>query len=50
MPFYCGERSADICIVLGPKKSSPYSSEYVSGFFQPAASHLPASPSPRHEG
>ena len=36
MPFYCGERSADICIVLGPKKSSTYSSEYASGFFEPA--------------
>ncbi len=33
MPFYCGERSAGICIVLGPKKSSTYSSEYASGFF-----------------
>jgi hypothetical protein len=36
MPFYCGERSADICIVLGPKKSSPYCSEYASGLFEPA--------------
>lgn len=36
MPFYCGERSADICIVLGPKKSSTYSSDYASGFFEPA--------------
>ena len=27
-----------------------YSSEYASGFFEPAASHLPASPSPRKEG
>ena len=36
MPFYCGERSADICIVLGPKKSSMYSSEYASGCFEPA--------------
>jgi hypothetical protein len=25
MPFYCGKRSADICVVLGPKKSSTYS-------------------------
>ena len=50
MPFYCGKRSAGICIVLGPKKSSPYSSEYASGFFESAASHLPASPSPRNEG
>jgi hypothetical protein len=50
MPFYCGERSTDICVVLGTKKSSTYSSEYASGFFEPAASHLPASPSPRHEG
>jgi hypothetical protein len=44
MPFYCGKRSADICVVLG-QKSSTYSSEYASGFFEPAASHLPASPS-----
>ena len=36
MPFYRGERSAGICIVLGPKKSSTYSSEYASGFFEPA--------------
>jgi len=27
-----------------------YSSEYTSGFFGPAASHLATSPSPRHEG
>ena len=50
MPFYCGKRSAGICVVLGPKKSSTYSSEYASGFFEPAASHLPASPLPRNEG
>jgi hypothetical protein len=50
MPFYCGKRSADICVVLGTKKSSPYSSEYASGFFELAASHLPVSPSPRNEG
>jgi hypothetical protein len=50
MPFCCGKRSADICVVLGPKKSSTYSSEYASGFFEPAASHLPASPFPRNEG
>ena len=50
MPFYCGKRSAGICVVLGPKTSSTYSSEYASGFFQPAASHLPASPFPRNEG
>ena len=50
MPFYCGKRSAGICVVLGPKKSSTYSSEYASGFFEPSASHLPASPSPRNEG
>ncbi len=36
MPFYCGERSACICIVLGQKKSSTYCSEYTSGFFEPA--------------
>ena len=50
MPFYCGKRSAGICVVLGPKKSSPYSSEYASGFFEPAASHLRAPPLPRNEG
>jgi hypothetical protein len=50
MPFYCGKRSAGICVVLGPKKSSTYSSEYASGFFEPAASHLPASRFPRNEG
>ena len=50
MPFYCGKRSAGICIVLGPKKSSTYSSEYASGFFEPVASHPPATPSPRNEG
>jgi len=27
-----------------------YSSEYTSGFSGPAASHLTAPPSPRHEG
>ena len=50
MPFSCGKRSANICVVLGPKKSSPYSSEYASGFSEPVALHLPASPSPRNEG
>jgi hypothetical protein len=50
MPFYCGKRSAGICVVLGPKKSSTYSSEYACGVFEPAASHLPASPLPRNEG
>ena len=50
MLFYCGKRSAGICVVLGPKKSSTYSSEYASGFFEPAVSHLPASSSPRNEG
>jgi hypothetical protein len=37
-------------VVLGPKKSSMYSSEYTSGVSGPAALHLVASPSPRHEG
>jgi len=36
-PFYCGERSAIICLVLGPEKSTTYSSEYVSGFSGPSA-------------
>ena len=43
------ERSATICVVLGPKKSSTYSSEYASGFSRPAALHLAAPLSPRHE-
>ena len=50
MPFYCGERSVGICIVLDPKKSSAYPSEYATGFFWPAASHLPAAHWPRNEG
>jgi hypothetical protein len=33
----------------GPIKSSMYSSEYTSGFFEPAASHLTTPPSLRHE-
>jgi hypothetical protein len=64
MPFYCGKRSADICVVLGPKKSSTYSLGkervlarsrwagvigYASGFFEHEASNLPASPFPRNE-
>jgi hypothetical protein len=32
------------------EKISVYSSEYASGFFAPAASHLPAAPFPRNEG
>jgi hypothetical protein len=39
-----------MCVVLGPKKSSAYSSEYASGFSGPAALHLAAPPSFRHEG
>jgi len=50
MPFDCGKRSAIICVVLGPKKPSTYSSEYASGFFEPPASHLSAAPLPRNEG
>lgn len=50
MPFYYGKRSASICFVLGPKKTSSCSSEYASGFFEPAALHLPATPVPRNEG
>ena len=50
MPFLLRKRSAGICVVLGPNKSSTYSSKYASDFFEPAASHLPASPSPRNEG
>src|SRR5262247_906025 len=49
MLFYCGKRSAGICIVLGPKKSSTYCREYASGFLEPAAVHLPAALSPRNE-
>jgi hypothetical protein len=47
--FYCGEGATAICVVLGPKKSSMYSSEYTSGFSGPAAWHLAAPPSPRDE-
>jgi hypothetical protein len=47
--FYCGERFVARCVVLGPKKSSMYSSEYTSGFSGPAASHRTPAPSPRHE-
>jgi hypothetical protein len=50
MPFYCGKRSAGICVVLGSKQFSTYSSKCASGFFEPAASHLPASRLPRNEG
>jgi hypothetical protein len=50
LPFYCDERSTTICVVLGLEKSSTYSGEYASGFSGPAASHLVALPSPRHEG
>jgi hypothetical protein len=50
MPFYYGKRSASICVVLGPKNSSTYSSEYASVFFEPAASQLPAAPLLRNEG
>jgi hypothetical protein len=64
MPFYCGKRSAGICVVLGPK-SPTYSLgkervlarlgwagviSYASGFFEPAALHLPTLPLPRNEG
>ena len=45
----CGKRSASICVVLGSKKASTYSSEYASGFFEPCAAHLPAAPLPRNE-
>jgi hypothetical protein len=38
MPFYCGKRSASICVVLGSKHSSTSSSEYASGCFEPAYS------------
>jgi hypothetical protein len=37
------------CAVLDRNKSSTYSSEYASGFFDPAALHLAAFPSPRNE-
>ena len=50
MPFYCAKRSVGIWVILSSEKSSTYSSEYASGFFELAASHLPASPSPRNEG
>ena len=44
------ERSVTICVLLGSEISSMYPSEYTSGFFEPAASHLAAPPSPRHDG
>ena len=50
MPFCHGKGSAGICVVLGPEKSSTYSSEYASGFSAPAASHLPAAPLPHNDG
>jgi hypothetical protein len=50
MPFDYGKQAADICIVLGPKKSSTYYREYASGFLEPAALHLPAACSSRDEG
>ena len=50
MPFYCGKRSASICVVLGSAHSSTYSSEYASGCFKSAALHQPAVPLPRDEG
>ncbi len=50
LTFLLRERSAAICVVLGTKKSSTYSSEYAPGFSRPAASHLAAPPSPRYEG
>jgi hypothetical protein len=49
MPFYYGNRSADICIVLDSKKSSTYCREYASGFLVSAALHLSPACSPRHE-
>ena len=39
-----------ICVVLGPKKSSPYCSEYASGFSEPGALQLAAPLSPHNEG
>ena len=50
MPFYSDKRSAGLCVVLGPKKSSTYCREYASGFLGPAALHLPTACSPRNEG
>src|SRR6185436_8292484 len=32
-----------------PEKIPTYSSEYASGFSEPAASHLATAPSPRHD-
>ena len=37
LTFYCGKRSATICVVLGLKTSSLYTSEYISGVSGPAA-------------
>ena len=48
--FYCDTRSAAICVVLGPQKSSLYPGEYISGFSGPAALQLAAPPSSCYEG
>ena len=50
LPFYCGKQCTGIYFVLSPEKASTYSSEYASGFSEPAVAHLPAPSSPRDEG
>ena len=49
MSFDCGKWSAGICVPLGAKHSSTYSSEYASGFFELAALHLPTASSLRNK-
>jgi hypothetical protein len=50
MPFYCGKTSASICVVLGAKKFSTYSSEYASDFFQACGLASVGISFPRNEG
>jgi len=50
LPFYCGKQCTGICFVLSPEKASTYSSEYASGFSEPAVVYPPAPSSPRDEG
>ncbi len=49
MPFCYDEWSAGTCAVLGLQKILNVFSQYVSGFFEPAASHPPQF-LPRYEG
>jgi hypothetical protein len=50
MPFCCGKRSAGICAVLGPKTSSPYSTEYALRSFRSCGLASASTPFSRNEG